>query len=121
MLLAIALALRGVWARSEEAMIKCWCVGVFVVDMAITFLFCRPAVVVILALLVGALPWTLMRLEMLGEVAWTLELLVAQRAFMYLWLGVLLPPSHGTEDLIFVDVNIFRHWTLHRGRGDVLR
>jgi hypothetical protein len=93
-LFAIALSLGCVWARCEEAAIQIWCVGVLVVDMAITFLFGRPPMFVVLAGLLCTLPRTLMSLEVLGEVARTLELLIAQRAFMYLRFGVLLPPGH---------------------------
>lgn len=119
-LLAIALTLGGVRARSEEAVIERWRVGVFVIDVTVTLLLGRPAVFVIFALVVRALPWTLMRLEMLGQVAWTLELFVAQRAFVNLRFGVLLPPGHGPEDLIFVGVDVVIHGTLRRHRGDIL-
>ena len=77
MLLAIALTLGRVWAWSEEAVVERRRIGVLVIDMTITLLLGRPAMFVIFALVVGTLPWTLVCLEMLGQVAWTLELLVA--------------------------------------------
>ena len=92
-----------------------------VIDVAVALLFGRPAMLMVLALFIRTLPWTLMSLEMLSQVAWPLELLVTQGAFMYLRLGVLLTPSHRSEDVIFVVVEGVGHWTLHRGRSDVLR
>jgi len=114
-LLAVALALGGVRARLEEAMVEGWCGGVFVVDVTVTLLFRRPAVVVELALLIGTLPRALMCLDMFGQVTWPLELLVAKAALMYFGLGVLLPPGHGAKDIIVFSVDI-RHGPL-AGRG----
>lgn len=68
----------------------------------------------VLALLIGTLPWTLMSLKVLRQVTWTLELFVAQRALMNLRLGVLLAAGHRPEDVIFIIVDEgVRHWTLH--------
>jgi hypothetical protein len=75
---------------------------------------------VVLAALLRALPRTLMSLEVLGEVARTLELLVAQRAFMYLRFGVLLPPGHRPEGVIIIVGEGVRHLTLHRCGGHLL-
>ena len=60
---------------------------------------------------------------MLGQITWALELLVAavDVASMDLRLGVLLPPSHGPEDvIILIGVKVKGHGTLHRRRSDVL-
>ena len=89
--------------------------------MAITLLLGGPAMLIVFALFVWAFPRTLMCLEMLGEVARTLEFLVTKRTLMDLRLGVFLASSHGPEDVILVDVEGLRHGTLHRCRGDVLR
>ena len=56
----------------------------------------------------------------LRQVTWTCELFIAQRAFMMLRLGVLLPPSHRPKDLVIVDIESVRNRTLHRGGGEVL-
>ncbi len=120
-LLAVALTLGRVRARWKEAVVERGCVGVLVVDVAVALLLGRPAKIVVLALVVGAFPWPLMGLEVLGQVARPLELLVAQRAFMNLRFGVLLPTSHRPEDLIVVKVDGISHRTLHRGGGEVLR
>ena len=61
-----------------------------------------------------------MSLEVLGEVARPLELLIAQRALVNLRFGVLLTPGHRPEDVIFVVVEGVRHRTLHRGGGQLL-
>jgi hypothetical protein len=122
MLLAVGLALGRIWARRVEAAIQRRRVGVLVIDMAVTLLLRRPAMFMVLALVVGALPWTLMSLEVLGEVTRPLELLIAQRALMNLRFGVLLTPGHRPEDVIFVVVvEGVRHRTLHRGGGQLLR
>jgi hypothetical protein len=118
-LFAVTLTLGCVWARWEEALVQRWCGRVLVVDMAVTLLLGRPAMFVVFALVVRALPWTLMGLQVLGEVARTLELFVAQRALMDLRLSVLLTPCHGSEDVILIDVDVV-HGSLHGGRGDVL-
>ena len=119
-LLAVALTLGRVWARRKQAGVQRRRGGVLVVDMAVTLFLGWPAMFVILALLIRALPWPLVGLEVLGQVTWTLELLVAQRALVNLRFGILLTPSHRPEDVILVDVDVF-HRTLHRGRRNILR
>jgi hypothetical protein len=119
-LLAVALTLGGVRARREEAAVERRRVGVLVVDMTIALLLCWPAVLMIFALVVRTLPRTLMSLEVLGEVAGTLELFITQRALMNLRFGVLLTPCHRPEDVILVDVDVF-HRTLHGARRNIIR
>ena len=87
--------------------------------MAISLLLGWPAMLVVLASLIGALPRPLVGLDVLRQVARTLELLVAQRALMNLRLGVLLAPCHRPEDVILIDIDL-RHWTLCRRGGELL-
>ena len=120
MLFAIALTLGCIRAWTEQATIERRLRRVLVVDVAVAFLLSWPAMFVILALLICALPRPLMSLEMLSEVAWTLELFVAQRALMNLRFGVLLPPGHRAEGIVIVIVvEGVRHWTLHRRGSDL--
>ena len=57
-----------------------------------------------------------MGLNMFGQVAWSFEFFVTEFASVNLRLGVLLPPGHGTKDVIIVfiiDIDV----TLHRRGG----
>lgn len=56
MLLAVALALRGIGAGLEMALVEARGIRVLVVDMAVTLLLSRPADLVILAGRFTALP-----------------------------------------------------------------
>ena len=65
-----------------------------VVDMTVPFFLGRPAVFMVLAAVLWALPWTFVSLDMFGQVAGALELLIAKVALVDLWLRTLLSPSH---------------------------
>lgn len=84
-----------------------------VVDVTVAFFLCRPAECMILAAFIGALPRSLMGLQVLGQVARPFELLVAagNRTFMDLRLGAFLTAGHGASDVIIIDIE---HWSLHR-------
>ena len=118
-LLAIGLALGCIRARLEHAVVESWLARMLVVDMTITLLFGRPADFIVFARLICAFPWTLMRLDMFGQVTRPLEFFVAQGAFMNLRLGTLLAPCHRTEGFIFIGVDV-GHVPLHRRSGKVL-
>ena len=91
-----------------------------IVDVTVTLFLRWPAVFVVLAAVIWALPRTFVCLEMFGQVTRTLELLVAERTFVNLWLGVLLAACHGPKGL-FVGVEGLIHGTLHGGGGKLLR
>lgn len=117
-LLAVALTFRSVGARLEIALVQCRRVGVLVVDVAITFLLSGPANLIVLASRIGALPRTGVSLFMFGQVARTLEDLVAVAALLIdiHRRGILLAPSHRTLDALigsFVEADS----TLEGSRG----
>ncbi len=78
-----------------------------VVVVAVHLLLGGPPVLMVLASGNRALPGPRVRLLVLGQIARTLELLVAADLTALLGgellgAGVLLPPSHGAHDLLFV-------------------
>jgi hypothetical protein len=119
-LLAVALTLGGVRAGREVAVEGVGAVGVLVIHVAITLLFGWPADLVVFAGGVGALPGARMGLLVLGQVARTLEDLVAVRALLVdvHWRRVLLAASHGSHDtLIEILIIIESDGTLVGSRG----
>jgi hypothetical protein len=86
-----------------------------VVHVAVPLFLGWPAIFMILAIFTRAFPGSLMCLDMLGQVAWTLKLLAAKLASMDLRLGILLPACHGAESLVVVNFNFC--WSFHCRRG----
>jgi hypothetical protein len=96
-LLAVALTLGVVSAGWEVAAEDVGSFGVLVVHVAITLFLSRPTDLVVLAVGFGALPGTRVGLFMLGQVAGTLEHLVAVSTLLVDVHGrcILLATSHG--------------------------
>ena len=84
--------------------------------MSISLLLCWPSKAVVLAILLWALPRTLVCLDMLRQVTRALELLVTERTFVDLRLGILLASGHRAKDLIV----IFVHGSRGGASSDVL-
>lgn len=122
MLLAVALTLGGVRAGLEQAAEDHGAVGVLVIYVAITLLFGWPTDLVVLAGSVSALPGARVGLFMLGQVARTLEDLVAVRALLVdvHWRRILLAASHGAHDTLIELLFIERDGTLVGSRGITL-
>jgi hypothetical protein len=97
---------------------------VFVVDVTLALLLGWPSKFVVLALLIRALVWPIVSFDVLGEVARTLELLVALGAFVDLRFGVLLASGHRAESLIVLKVGLGNRafdsgsWGSHLFRGN---
>jgi hypothetical protein len=87
-----------------------------VVGVTIAFLLRRPAKLVVFAVHHSTLPWPLMSLHVLGQVARSFELLAAQLASMDLWFRVLLSPSHGPHGIVLINIE---SGPLHGCRGQV--
>ena len=105
-LLAITLTLGRVRARLEQAMVQGRHSRVLVVDVTLTLLLCRPAIFMVLALVDGAFVRPVVRLDVLGQITRSLELLVTLRAFMDLRLSVLLAPCHGAKRLVIIELSV---------------
>jgi hypothetical protein len=77
-----------------------------VINVTLAFLLGWPSELVVFALFVRAFVGPIVCLDVLGEVARALELLVALRAFVNLGFGVLLASGHRAESLIIFEVSI---------------
>jgi hypothetical protein len=93
-------------------------VRVLVIDVSVSLLFGGPSIFMVLAVHFAALPWSLMRLDVLRQVTRSLELFLTKFTGMNLWLGILLPPGHRPEGLVIVDIELCR--TLHGRSGGKL-
>jgi hypothetical protein len=113
-LLAVALSLGSVRARLEQAVIQRWQSRVLVIDVTLAFLLGWPSKFVVLALLIWAFVWPVVSFDVLGEIARTLELLVALRAFVDLGFSVLLASGHRAESLVILKVG-FGNWAFDSG------
>ena len=100
-LLAVALTLGLIWARSEFALVHGWGGGVLVIRVTVTLFFRWPSIFVVLASHFAALPWPGVSLFMfterlsastpkkrgggkedVREITWPLEELVTFAAFL---------------------------------------
>jgi len=77
-----------------------------VIDMTLAFLLRRPAVFIVLALVVGAFVRPVVGFDVLGQITRSLKLLVTLRAFVNLRLGVLLASCHGTECFVVIKFSV---------------
>jgi len=118
-LLAVRLTLGAIWARLKVALVERGSGGVLVIMMTVHLLLGGPAILMILARLNWALPWTRVCLLVLGQITRALELLVTSGLTAAFWCelccrGRSLAAGHGAQDrLVFLGLLTQRSLETH--------